>query len=75
MVSIDVKCAVTTAILSVLIYLLLVNILTGVWGQNTGKAMNGEGVAWFQSMEVVMLVGVFVASNVNNYLFNSCKSA
>lgn len=75
MLSIDVKCAVTTAILSVLIYLLLVNILTGVWGQNTGKAMNGEGVAWFQSMEVFMLVGVFLASNFNYYLFNSCKSA
>lgn len=72
--SIDVKCAVTTAILSVLVYLLLVNILSRVWTEGgVGKEMNET--EWYQSMEVVMLVAVFIAFNLNNYLFTSCKSA
>lgn len=73
--SIDVKCAITTAILSVLVYLLLVNLLSRVWTEgNVGKEMN-EGTEWFKSMEVLMLVAVFLAFNLNNYLFTSCKSA
>ena len=72
--SIDVKCAITTAILSVLIYLLLVNLLSRFWGPEVGKGMNEPGVEWFKSMEIVMLVGVFIAFNFNNYLFNSCKA-
>lgn len=72
--SIDVKCAVTTAILSVLVYLLLVNILSRVWTEGrVGKEMNET--EWYQSMEVLMLVAVFIASNLNNRLFTSCKSA
>ena len=72
--SIDVKCAVTTAILSVLVYLLLVNLLSRVWTEgNVGKEMNET--EWFKSMEVIMLVAVFLAFNLNNYLFTSCKSA
>lgn len=73
--SIDVKCSITTAILSVLIYLLLVNLLSRTWGDKVGKGMNEESVEWFKSMEVVMLVAVFLAFNFNNYLFTSCKSA
>ncbi len=73
--SIDVKCAVTTAILSVLVYLLLVNLLSKSWGPEVGKGMNEQGVEWYKSMEVLMLVGVFLAFNFNNYLFTSCKSA
>lgn len=71
--SIDVKCAVTTAILSVLVYLLLVNLLSRVWVDGSvGKEMNETD--WFKSMEVVMLVAVFIAFNLNNYLFTSCKA-
>lgn len=73
--SIDVKCAITTAILSVLVYLLLVNLLSRVWTDgNVGKEMNDSTTEWFKSMEVIMLVAVFLAFNLNNYLFTSCKS-
>ncbi len=72
--SIDIKCAVTTAILSVLVYLLLVNLLSRVWTDgNVGKEMNDT--EWFKSMEIIMLFAVFIAFNLNNYLFASCKSA
>jgi hypothetical protein len=78
--SIDVKCAVTTAILSVLVYLLLVNLLSRVWTQpdelgksTVGKEMNDT--EWFKSMEVIMLVAVFIAFNLNNVFYTSCKSA
>lgn len=72
--SIDVKCAVTTAILSVLVYLLLVHLLQRVAGDGVGKQMD-EATEWYKSMEVVMLVAVFIAFNLNHYLFTSCKSA
>jgi hypothetical protein len=74
--SIDVKCAITTAILSVLIYLLLVNLLQRSMGEgdvSVGKEMNQT--EWYKSMEVLMLVAVFFAFNLNNYLFTSCKTA
>ncbi len=72
--SIDVKCAITTAILSVLVYLLLVNLLSRVMTEGgVGKEMNET--EWYKSMEVLMLVAVFLAFNLNNYLFTSCKSA
>ena len=84
-VSINVKCAITTAILSVLVYLLLVNLLTRVWGSDVGKEMtqkitNESGTSvientWYKSMEVIMLVSVFIAFNFNGYLFSSCRSA
>ena len=71
--SIDVKCSVTTAILSVLVYLLLVNLLSRVWPAGVGEEMNKTD--WYKSMEIVMLVSVFLAFNLNNYLFTSCKSS
>lgn len=73
--SLDVKCAITTAILSVLIYLLLVNIFSKSLGNEVGKEM-GENEDWSQSlksMEVIMLVSVFIAYNLNDYLFASCR--
>ncbi len=73
--SIDVKCAVTTAILSVLVYLLLVNLLSRVWTEGSGVGKEMNETEWFKSMEVLMLVAVFIAFNLNNYLFTSCKSA
>lgn len=70
-ISIGVKCAITTAILSVLVYLLLVNLLERVWGAGVGEEMNKTD--WYKSMEVVMLVSVFVAFLINNQLFSSCS--
>ena len=71
--SIDVKCSVTTAILSVLVYLLLVNLLSRAWPESgVGKEMNQT--EWYKSMEIVMLVSVFLAYNINNHIFTSCKS-
>lgn len=71
--SIDIKCSVTTAILSVLVYLLLINLLSRVWATGVGEELNKT--EWFKSMEVVMLVSVLIGYNVNSHLFTSCKSA
>jgi hypothetical protein len=71
--SIDVKCSVTTAILSVLVYLLLVNLLSRVWPSGVGEEMNKT--EWYKSMEIVMLVSVLIGYNINSHLFSSCKSA
>lgn len=76
-ISIDIKCAITTAILSVLVYLLLVNLMQRSMSSNdaesVGKEMNNTD--WYKSMEVIMLVSVFIAFNLNGYLFTSCKSS
>lgn len=70
--SFDLKCSITTAILSVLVYLLLVNLLSRSM-PSVGKEMNEAGNEWYSSMEVVMLVSVFIAFNINNMLF-TCRS-
>lgn len=73
-VSFEFKCAVTTAILSVLVYLLLVNLMSRVWVDGgVGKGINDTD--WFKSMEVIMLVSVLLGYNINGHLFSSCKSA
>ena len=64
------KCSVTIAILTVLIYLLLVNVLERVWGPDVGKDMNNT--EWFKSMEVLLFVGAIIAYNINVQLFSSC---
>ena len=69
--SIDVKCAITTAILSVLVYLLLINIFARA-DPKVGKEINET--EWYKSMEVIMLISVFLAYNINNFLFNSCRA-
>lgn len=71
--SIDWKCSITTAILSVLVYLLLVNLLSRAWPSGVGEEMNKT--EWYKSMEIIMLVSVFIAYNVNIQLFVSCKSS
>lgn len=71
--SIELKCSVTTAILSVLVYLLLVNLLDRVLGAGVGEEMNKT--EWFKSMEILMLVSVLLAYNINSQLFASCKHA
>ena len=78
--SIDLKCAITTAILSVLVYILLVELLTKFvtssdTGKTFGKPMDDEKQPWYGSMEFMMVVAVFLSVNLNNYLFSSCKSA
>jgi hypothetical protein len=69
--SINVKCAITTAILSVLVYLLLVNLLDRVWAPGVGEEMNKT--EWYKSMEVILLVSVFIAYWINGQLFSSCN--
>jgi hypothetical protein len=64
--SFDWKCGVTNAILTVLVYLLLLRLLPG-----SGKLMN-ESVNWYESLEVLLLVGALVAFNVNSMLFTAC---
>jgi len=76
--SIDVKCSITVAILSVLVYLLLINIFQRVWdveGKPTTVGVEMNSTEWYKSMEVMMLVAVFLAYNINFYLFSSCKSS
>jgi hypothetical protein len=70
--SISLKCSVTTAILSVLVYLLLVNLLDRAIGQGVGEEMNKT--EWYKSMEIIMLVSVLLAYNINTQLFVSCKN-
>ncbi len=67
--SVDWKCTITMAILTVLIYLLLVNVLERVWGPMVGK----EGAEWYKSMEAMLFYTGLVAYNVNQQLFASCR--
>ena len=71
-ISFDVKCSVTTAILSVLIYLLLVNLMSRAWADGVGEEMNKT--EWYKSMEIIMLVSVLIGYNINSHLFTSCRT-
>jgi hypothetical protein len=76
--SIDFKCALTTACLSVLVFMLLVEIFTRYADdKNFIKNMdeNTELRDWWKTIEVHMLIAVFLAFNINNLLFSSCKTA
>jgi hypothetical protein len=66
---VDWKCTITMAILTVLIYLLLQNILERVWGPSVGK----EGVDWYKSIEALLFYTGLIAYNVNQQLFASCR--
>ena len=82
----NIKCAITTAILSVLIFLLLLDILEKYTKNNTNTVTDGiaplspyttlmnDDKNMFQSIEMVMLVSVFLAFNLNNFLFNYCTT-
>jgi len=63
----DLKCAVTNAILVVLVYLLMLRIL----GLQSAKTV-AEGDSGFQSLEVLLLVSAVIASYANTYLFVMC---
>lgn len=69
--SLDVKCSITTAILSVLVYLLVGYILKSLKVES-GHTLDNEK-NWLTSMETIMLVSVFIGYNINSMLFNSCK--
>ncbi len=64
--SFDWKCGVTNAILTVLVYLLLLKLVP-----NSGKLMH-QSDNWYESLEVLLLVGALVAFNVNSMLFSAC---
>ena len=68
--SFDWKCGLTNAILSVLVYLLLLKLLPS----GSGRLMH-DSLNWYQSLEVLMLVSVLVAFNVNGMLFSTCMSS
>jgi hypothetical protein len=68
--SVDWKCGVTNAILTVLVYLLLLKLA----GPESGKTMS-LSANWYQSLEFLLLVGALVAFNVNSMLFTSCVTS
>ena len=63
----DLKCAVTNAVLVVLVYLLVLRIL----GLSSARSVSDESVS-YKSLEVLLLVAAFIAGYVNTYLFPSC---
>ena len=72
MMDLDWKCAITTAILSVLIYLIIVNLLSKD-ANKVGKSMSEQDVSWYESNEIIMLASVFLGFILNGFLFQSCK--
>jgi len=68
--SINWKCSVTVAIISVIVYLLLVMLMHQNGNQDAGKSM--DETEWFKSLEVMLLVSVFIAYNINAKLFSTC---
>lgn len=64
----DWKCATTNAILTVLVYLLIVKLV----GTDAGKSLN-ESTNWLKSMEILLLLSAFVAFNANLMLFGGCR--
>jgi len=67
--SLDWKCGVTNAILTVLIYLLLLKLVP-----NSGSPLN-QSPNWFESLEVLLLLSALVAFNVNGMLFSACTTS
>lgn len=67
--SFDWKCGVTNAILTVLVYLLLLKLVPG-----SGKLMH-ESHHWHHSLEILLLASALVAFNVNAMLFSACTTS
>jgi hypothetical protein len=65
----DWKCGVTNAILTVLVYLLLLKLVP------RGGLEMRNSVNWYESLEVLLLVGALVAFNVNSMLFSACATS
>ena len=68
--SINWKCSTTIAIITVLVYLLLVTLMKSNAGEDSGKTI--EETEWFKSMEFILFLAVFLAYNLNSMLFNTC---
>lgn len=70
----DWKCSVTTAIISVLVYLLIVYVLNNTQLKaNVGKEV-GTGGEWYSSLEYLMFLSVLIGYNLNNHVFTACKA-
>jgi hypothetical protein len=63
----DLKCAITNAVLVVLVYLLVLRVL----GMDSAKTVSDNETP-YKSLEVLLLVAAFLASYANSYLFSSC---
>lgn len=66
--SFDWKCGVTNAVLTVLVYLLLLKVVGG----GAGQAM-ANSAHWYEALETLLLVSAFIAFNVNGMVFSACK--
>jgi hypothetical protein len=67
--SINYTCAISTAIISVLIYMFMISMLSApnMLGIDTGKSIE-TNVEWYKSLEVIMLVSIFIGFNINKNL-------
>ena len=70
-ISVDWKCAITTSILTVLIYLLIVNILNKMGETGVGGELNVT--AWYKSLEFLLFIAAILSYFINNQLFGSCR--
>jgi hypothetical protein len=71
--NIDWKCSITLAILTVLIYLLLVNVFRSFAKDDAAIGTSGENVEWYKSLEAFIIYATLISYNVNQMLFASCK--
>ena len=69
-VSFDWKCGLTNAILTVLLYLLMLRMFSA----QAGRPLT-ESAHWYESMEVLLLVSAFVGFQVNSMLFSGCTTS
>ena len=67
--ALDWKCGVTNAILTVLVYLLILKLLP------TAGMPLSQSTQWYLSMEVLLLLSALVSYNVNLMLFTACTSS
>ena len=80
----DIKCSITMAIISVLIYLLIISICEHIYGGDTSSSTDSKGATssksggvglsmnqteWYKSVEILMLISVFVSYYVNAQIF------
>jgi hypothetical protein len=72
--SINWKCSTTVAILTVLVYLLLVTAMKSNFGEDDGRNVGKEmdESEWYKSMEFILLIAAFIAYNLNSMLFITC---
>lgn len=68
----DFKCSITSAIISVLVFLLLLNLGKRAWGANVGGEINN--VEWYKSMEIILLFSIILGYNLNTHIFGQCST-